>query len=126
MKLATVDIAALHGSTENASYAKAAGELFAALSEIGFAVIVNHGVDQKTIDEMCKAVAAVFATPREILMRDMVVKGNYRGFECRCRYVARCSARKASRPRESDHQARSRCAISRLRIDRRCPCPNSA
>jgi len=80
MKLATVDIAALHGSTENASYAKAAGELFAALSEIGFAVIVNHGVDQKTIDEMRKAVEAVFASPREILMRDMVVKGNYRGF----------------------------------------------
>jgi len=80
MKLATVDVAALHGPTESASYSKSAGELYSALSQIGFAVIVNHGVDQKTIDDIRKAVATVFATPREILMRDMVVKGNYRGF----------------------------------------------
>ena len=80
MGLAIVDIAALRGSTRGADHARAADDLHAALSEIGFAVIVDHGVDRRVIDDMRTAVATVFATPREILMRDMVRKGNYRGF----------------------------------------------
>jgi isopenicillin N synthase-like dioxygenase len=50
------------------------------LSEIGFAVIINHGVDETIISDMRQAVATVFETPREILAQDLVVKGNYRGF----------------------------------------------
>jgi isopenicillin N synthase-like dioxygenase len=64
----------------NRKYDDAANRLYSALSEIGFAIITNHGVDEEIISDMRRAVAKVFETPREILMRDMVVKGNYRGF----------------------------------------------
>ena len=65
------------GSVE---YDNDATSLYGALSEIGFAIIVGHGVDDKIITDMRNAVRIVFDTPREILMQDMVVKGNYRGF----------------------------------------------
>ena len=65
------------GSVE---YDNDAASLYGALSEIGFAIIVGHGVDEKLITDMRNAVRIVFDTPREILMQDMVVKGNYRGF----------------------------------------------
>ena len=64
----------------SANYDNDAADLYGALSEIGFAVIVGHGVDDKIITDMRNAVKTVFDTPREILMQDMVVKGNYRGF----------------------------------------------
>ena len=64
----------------SANYDNDAANLYAALSEIGFAVIVGHGVDDKIITDMRNAVKTVFDTPRETLMQDMVVKGNYRGF----------------------------------------------
>ena len=65
------------GSTD---YDIDASDLYAALSEIGFAIIVGHGVGDEIVTNMRNAVKAVFDTPREILMQDMVVKGNYRGF----------------------------------------------
>jgi isopenicillin N synthase-like dioxygenase len=65
------------GSVE---YDNDSASLYGALSEIGFAIIVGHGVDDKIITDMRNAVRIVFDTPREILMQDMVVKGNYRGF----------------------------------------------
>lgn len=83
MALAVVDISALHQShivENNSRYQNSAEQLYSALSEVGFAVITGHGVEQKIIDDARSAVAKVFETPREILMRDMVVKGNYRGF----------------------------------------------
>lgn len=78
-RLEIVDISALT-SASNPNYDDTAGELYAALSEIGFAIIVNHGVEEKVIDDMRQAVATVFDAPREVLLQDMVVKGNYRGF----------------------------------------------
>ncbi len=78
-RLEIVDISPLT-SKSNKNYDESARRLFSALSEIGFAIIVNHGVDEQVIAEMRKAVATVFETSREILMQDMVVKGNYRGF----------------------------------------------
>ncbi|MFM9172748.1 MAG: 2-oxoglutarate and iron-dependent oxygenase domain-containing protein, partial [Acidimicrobiaceae bacterium] len=78
-RLEIVDISPL-ASRSNKDYVDAAGKLYSALSEIGFAVIVNHGVDETIISDMRHAVATVFETPREILAQDMVVKGNYRGF----------------------------------------------
>ena len=64
----------------SANYDNDAADLYAALSEIGFAIIVGHGVGDKIVANMRNAVKAVFDTPREVLMQDMVVKGNYRGF----------------------------------------------
>ena len=78
-RIEIVDISALK-STAKTNYELAATKLYSALSEIGFAIIINHGVDEKIIADMRHAVATVFETPREILMQDMVVKGNYRGF----------------------------------------------
>ncbi|MDA3003825.1 MAG: 2-oxoglutarate and iron-dependent oxygenase domain-containing protein, partial [Actinomycetota bacterium] len=78
-RLEIIDISALK-STSNTNYNDAASNLYLALSEIGFAVIINHGVDEKIVADMRQAVSKVFETPREILMQDMVVKGNYRGF----------------------------------------------
>mgnify|MGYP000946257821 CR=1 FL=1 len=65
---------------ESAKYQNDAFDLYAALSEIGFAIIVGHGVVDEIVANMRDAVKIVFDTPREILMQDMVVKGNYRGF----------------------------------------------
>ena len=67
-------------SPGSADYDNDAADLYAALSEIGFAIIVGHGVDDGVITDMRNAVKAVFDTPRDILMQDMVAKGNYRGF----------------------------------------------
>jgi len=67
-------------SPGSANYDNDAAELYGALSEIGFAIIVGHGVVDEVITGMRNAVKTVFDTPREILMQDMVVKGNYRGF----------------------------------------------
>ncbi|NBY45390.1 MAG: hypothetical protein EBQ64_05415 [Acidimicrobiia bacterium] len=78
-RLEIVDISPLT-SKSNSDYEDAASRLYSALSEIGFAIITNHGVDDEIIADMRRAVAKVFETPREILMQDMVVKGNYRGF----------------------------------------------
>jgi isopenicillin N synthase-like dioxygenase len=61
-------------------YDKDASALYEALSEIGFAIIVGHGVAEEIITNMRGAVKSVFDTPREILMEDLVAKGNYRGF----------------------------------------------
>ncbi len=78
-RLEIIDISALM-STSKSSYNDAASNLYSALSQIGFAVITNHGVDGKIIADMRQAVSKVFETPRETLMQDIVVKGNYRGF----------------------------------------------
>ena len=78
-RLEIVDISPLARKSKQ-DYDDAARKLYSALNEIGFAVIVNHGVDESIISDMRQAVATVFETPREILARDMVVKGNYRGF----------------------------------------------
>ena len=67
-------------SPGSADYDNDAADLYAALSEIGFAIIVGHGVDDGVITDMRNAVKAVFDTPRDVLMQDMVAKGNYRGF----------------------------------------------
>ena len=78
-RLEIVDISPL-ARKSNQDYDDAARKLYSALNEIGFAVIVNHGVGESIISDMRQAVATVFETPREILAQDMVVKGNYRGF----------------------------------------------
>ncbi len=78
-RLEIVDISALTSASEK-EYNETAGQLYSALSQIGFAIITNHGVDETIIDDMRQAVATVFETPREILMQDMVSKNNYRGF----------------------------------------------
>ena len=64
----------------SADYDNDAADLYAALSEIGFAIIVGHGVGDEIVANMRNAVKTVFDTPRDVLMQDMVVKGNYRGF----------------------------------------------
>ena len=78
-RLEIVDISPLAKNSDK-DYDDAASKLYSALSEIGFAVIINHGVDETIISDMRQAVATVFETPREILAQDMVAKGNYRGF----------------------------------------------
>lgn len=57
-RLEIVNISALK-STSNTDYNDAAGKLYSALSEIGFAIIVNHGVDEEIITDMRSAVSQV-------------------------------------------------------------------
>lgn len=78
--LPVIDIAPLRKSTTDSRYHEASSELFAALSEIGFAIVIGHGVDPLITENMRRAVQAVFETPRDVLLRNMVAKGNYRGF----------------------------------------------
>ena len=73
-----VDVSGLRAQGANREVAARA--LFAALSEVGFGVIVGHGIDPSLIANMRTAVRHVFATPRETLARDLVRKGNYRGY----------------------------------------------
>ena len=80
-RLPIIDIAPL--TTENSAelaFNQAAESLYKALSEVGFAIIVGHQVARETTSAMRKAVSNLFETPREVLARDMVIKGNYRGF----------------------------------------------
>lgn len=80
-RLPLVDITALvTKNVETFEFNRSAKALYEALSEVGFAIIIGHQVASETIAAMRKAVATVFDTPREVLMQDMVVKGNYRGF----------------------------------------------
>ena len=80
-RLAIIDISALvTKSPQTSEFVECSGSLYEALNKIGFAVIINHGVDQQIIDDMRQAVAIVFDTPRKVLLQDLVVKGNYRGF----------------------------------------------
>ena len=58
----------------------AAQALYAALSEVGFAIIVGHGVPEATTANMRAAIKAVFDAPREVLAKQLVEKGNYRGY----------------------------------------------
>jgi len=78
--LPIIDIAPLRIGASDPNYNKASRELFAALSEIGFAIVVGHGVDPEITTNMRAAVKKVFDAPRETLLRNMVAKGNYRGF----------------------------------------------
>ncbi|MEM7335387.1 MAG: 2OG-Fe(II) oxygenase family protein [Chloroflexota bacterium] len=75
--LPIIDITTLFESDEIRSTGEA---LFKALSNIGFAIVVGHGVPMATIDGMRTAVSTIFDTPRDILARQTVAKGNYRGF----------------------------------------------
>jgi isopenicillin N synthase-like dioxygenase len=58
----------------------AAQALYRAFAEIGFAIIVGHGVAADVLANMRFAVKTVFDTPRDILAQQTVEKGNYRGF----------------------------------------------
>ncbi|MFM8779405.1 MAG: 2-oxoglutarate and iron-dependent oxygenase domain-containing protein [Acidimicrobiaceae bacterium] len=55
-RLEIVDISPLVSRSNN-NYDYAAGKLYSALSEIGFAVIINHGVDETIISDMRRVVA---------------------------------------------------------------------
>jgi isopenicillin N synthase-like dioxygenase len=77
--LPIVDVAALRNGHAG-DRPTASSSLVDALSRVGFAVIVNHGVADRTIADMRRAVGEVFSTPRELLAERTVRKGNYRGY----------------------------------------------
>ena len=77
--LPIVDVTTLTTRATAASH-DAGHELYSALSSVGFAILVGHGIDDEVIADMRAAVRDVFDAPREILARDTVVKGNYRGY----------------------------------------------
>jgi isopenicillin N synthase-like dioxygenase len=67
-EIATLDIAPfLHGNARDK--ARFAEEFGAALREIGFAVLVGHGVDPALYDEMHDSVLDLFTTPLDDKMR---------------------------------------------------------
>jgi isopenicillin N synthase-like dioxygenase len=79
--LPIVDISEIRTSATNSSaYSQTAKNLLHAFSEVGFAIVTDHGVAMEIVASMRAAVRELFATPREVLMTDMVKKGNYRGF----------------------------------------------
>lgn len=73
-----IDISAMRD--KNREGTPTSSDLFRALAEVGFGVIVGHGIDEDTVRAMRQAVSLVFDTPRETLARDTVRKGNYRGY----------------------------------------------
>lgn len=77
--LPIVDASALR-NTSSGDRKAAAAALMDALSRVGFAVIIRHGVAERTIAEMRNAVRDVFSTPRHLLAEQTVRKGNYRGY----------------------------------------------
>lgn len=80
-RLPIIDIAPLiTQNSADSEFNQAAKSLYKALSEVGFAIIVGHHVASETTSAMRKAVSTLFETPREVLARDMVIKGNYRGY----------------------------------------------
>ncbi len=78
--LPIIDISPIRTGVLDPKFQTASAELFSALSEIGFAIVTGHGVDPQITANMRAAVKAVFDSPREVLMQNMVAKGNYRGF----------------------------------------------
>lgn len=78
--LPIVDVAALRIDAGDAASHAAGAALYDALSSVGFAILVGHGVPSEVIADMRLAVRDVFDTPRDVLARDTVVKGNYRGY----------------------------------------------
>lgn len=77
--LPIVDVASLRNG-HSGDRQTASSALVDALSHVGFAVIVNHGVADRTIADMRRAVGEVFSTPRDMLANHTVRKGNYRGY----------------------------------------------
>ena len=78
--LPIVNVAALVGPSTSEDTQRAESALYDALSSVGFAVLVGHGVPDSTIEAMRAAVRDTFDAPRETLALDTVVKGNYRGY----------------------------------------------
>jgi isopenicillin N synthase-like dioxygenase len=81
VSLPIVDISEIRSSATNTNaYMRKADDLYRAFSEVGFAIVTGHGVAAEVVGNMRSAVRAVFDTPRDVLLADMVKKGNYRGF----------------------------------------------
>lgn len=78
--LPIVDVTALRSGAVGADSHAADAALYDALSSVGFAILVGHGLTDDVIADMRAAVRDVFDAPREVLARDTVVKGNYRGY----------------------------------------------
>lgn len=78
--LPIVDVTALRIDAVGADSHAADAALYDALSSVGFAILVGHGLADDVIADMRAAVRDVFDAPREVLARDTVVKGNYRGY----------------------------------------------
>ena len=78
--LPIVDVTALRTGTVGADSHATDAALYDALSSVGFAILVGHGLADDVIADMRAAVRDVFDAPREVLARDTVVKGNYRGY----------------------------------------------
>ncbi len=78
-QLPIIDISPLFRSPD-ADQQATADSLYSALSAVGFAIVVGHGVPDAVIANMRSAVKAVFDTPRDQLARQTVEKGNYRGY----------------------------------------------
>lgn len=80
-RLPIVDITALQNATPTSSrYTETAQALYAAFADIGFAIVVGHGVPTAVTAAMRAAVKTIFDTPRAILAQQTVEKGNYRGY----------------------------------------------
>lgn len=78
--LPIVDVTAVRTGAVGADSHAADAALYDALSSVGFAILVGHGLADDVIADMRAAVRDVFDAPREVLARDTVVKGNYRGY----------------------------------------------
>ena len=59
---------------------KARDELIAAFEEIGFAVLVGHGIEKKRLSEMRELLIRVFSVPDSVKEGLSISQSNYRGY----------------------------------------------
>ena len=78
VELPSIDISAL--TTNDARKRTVADELIEAFEEIGFAVLVGHGIEKKRLSEMRELLINVFSIPDSVKEELSISRSNYRVF----------------------------------------------
>ena len=78
VELPSIDISAL--TNNDARKRTVADELIEAFEEIGFAVLVGHGIEKKRLSEMRELLINVFSIPDSVKEELSISRSNYRGY----------------------------------------------
>ena len=78
VELPSIDIAAL--ATDGDRKRTVSDELIDAFEEVGFAVLVGHGIEKKLLSEMRELLIRVFNVPDSIKEELLISRSNYRGY----------------------------------------------
>ena len=78
VELPSIDIAALAVNGDRKR--TVSDELIDAFEEVGFAVLVGHGIEKKLLSEMRELLIRVFNVPDSIKEELLISRSNYRGY----------------------------------------------